>query len=62
MRILLVVCMLVTTANADTIAITGATIYPTPTQKLEDATIVIRDGKIVDVGRVAVPAGARASP
>ncbi|MBA2540855.1 MAG: amidohydrolase family protein [Deltaproteobacteria bacterium] len=48
--------------TADTIAITGATVYPKPDTKLEDATVVIRDGKIVDVGKVgnvAIPAGAK---
>jgi len=44
---------------ADTIAITGATIYQRSDTKLEGATIVIRDGRIVEVGvGVAVPAGA----
>lgn len=46
-------------AAADTIAITGATIYQRSDRKLDNATIVIRDGKIADVGAgVAVPAGA----
>jgi imidazolonepropionase-like amidohydrolase len=46
-------------AAADTIAITGATVYQTPEKKLEDATVVITDGKITAVGKgVAVPAGA----
>lgn len=46
-------------AAADTIAITGATIYQRSDRKLDSATIVIRDGKIADVGPgLAVPAGA----
>jgi len=46
-------------AAADTIAITGATIYQRADKKLEGATLVIRDGKIADVGPgIAVPAGA----
>lgn len=46
-------------AAADTLAITGATIYQRSDKKLENATIVIRDGRIADVGPgVAVPAGA----
>lgn len=47
-------------AMAETIAITGATIYQSPTQKLSNATIVMRGGKVVAVGEnVAVPTGAR---
>jgi imidazolonepropionase-like amidohydrolase len=46
-------------AAAETIAITGATIYQRSDRKLDNATIVIRDGRIADVGAgVAVPAGA----
>ena len=46
-------------AAADTIAITGATIYQRSDRKLDNATIVIRDGRIAEVGAgVAVPAGA----
>jgi imidazolonepropionase-like amidohydrolase len=49
----------VSPAAADTIAITGATIYTRPDRKLEGATLIIRDGKITDVGPgLAVPAGA----
>ena len=55
--ILVLVCA--APAAADTIAITGATIYQRSDRKLEAATIVIRDGKIAEVGAgVAVPAGA----
>ena len=46
-------------AAAETIVITGATIYQRSDRKLDNATIVIRDGRIADVGPgVAVPAGA----
>src|SRR5262249_57458031 len=46
-------------AAAETIAITGATIYQRADRKLDNATIVIRDGRIAEVGAgVAVPAGA----
>jgi imidazolonepropionase-like amidohydrolase len=56
---LLVVLLLATPAFAETIAITNATIYQRADKKLEGATIVIRDGKIADVGiGVAAPAGA----
>ncbi len=48
------------TAAAQAIAITGATVHPRGGAKLEGATVVIRDGKIAEVGAgVAVPAGAR---
>jgi imidazolonepropionase-like amidohydrolase len=46
-------------ASAQSLAITGATVYATPDQKLEHATVVIKDGVIVAVGAdVAAPAGA----
>ena len=44
---------------AQTIAITGGTVYPVSGPKIENATLLIRDGKIAAVGAsVAVPAGA----
>jgi imidazolonepropionase-like amidohydrolase len=44
---------------AQTIAITGGTVYPISGPKLENATVLIRDGRIAAVGaNVAVPAGA----
>ncbi|PYP36484.1 MAG: hypothetical protein DMD48_12535, partial [Gemmatimonadetes bacterium] len=44
---------------AQTIAITGGTVYPVSGPKLENATVVIQDGRIAAVGtNVAVPAGA----
>lgn len=42
-----------------TIAITGGTVYPVSGPKIENATLLIRDGRIAAVGtNVAVPAGA----
>jgi imidazolonepropionase-like amidohydrolase len=47
-------------AGAETIAITGARVHPVSSPALENATVVIADGRIVAVGTgVAVPAGAR---
>lgn len=44
---------------AQTIAITGGTVYPVSGPKIENATVVIRDGRIAAVGaNVIVPAGA----
>ncbi|HSE28227.1 MAG TPA: amidohydrolase family protein [Gemmatimonadales bacterium] len=47
-------------AGAQTIAITGGTVHPVSGGPLENATVLIRDGRIVAVGReVAIPADAR---
>jgi imidazolonepropionase-like amidohydrolase len=47
-------------ANAETVAITGATVYPVSGPRIPNGTVVLRDGRIVAVGaNVAVPAGAR---
>lgn len=47
-------------ASAETIAITGATVYRRGADKVENATVVLRDGVVAEVGAgVAVPAGAR---
>src|SRR5260370_18039572 len=44
---------------AQTIAITGGTVYPVSGPKIEHATVLIRDGHIVAVGaNVTVPADA----
>ena len=44
---------------AQTIAITGGTVYPASGAKIDNATVLIRDGRIAAVGtNVAVPAGA----
>ncbi|MGH7657825.1 MAG: hypothetical protein ACREL6_06280, partial [Gemmatimonadales bacterium] len=46
-------------AHAQTIAITGGTVYPVSGPKMENATVLIQDGEIVAVGTdVSVPAGA----
>lgn len=46
--------------GAQTIAITGATVHQRGGAKLENATVVIRDGKIAEVGAgLAAPAGAK---
>lgn len=46
-------------AGAQTIAITGGTVYPVSGPKIERGTVLIRDGRIVAVGAdVVVPAGA----
>jgi imidazolonepropionase-like amidohydrolase len=49
-----------TTLKAQTIAITGGTVYPVNGPKMENATVLIRDGRIAAVGtNVQVPAGAQ---
>jgi imidazolonepropionase-like amidohydrolase len=59
-RIFFLLVLTSSVASAETIAITNATIYTRPDQKIEGATIVLRDGKIAAVGKgVAVPAGAK---
>lgn len=50
---------LTTAAEAQTIAITGGTVYPVSGPKIPGGTVVLRDGKIVAVGaNVAIPGGA----
>ncbi|MGE5231606.1 MAG: hypothetical protein ACM3NS_07680, partial [Deltaproteobacteria bacterium] len=45
--------------RAQTVAVTDATVFPVSEPKIEHATVLWRDGKIVAVGAgVAVPAGA----
>lgn len=47
------------TAGAQTIAITGGTVYPVSGPKIEHGTVIIRDGKVAAVGlNVPIPAGA----
>ncbi len=47
-------------AGAQTIAITGGTVYPVSGPPIPNGTVLIRDGRIAAVGaNVAVPAGAR---
>jgi imidazolonepropionase-like amidohydrolase len=46
-------------AQAQTIAITGGTVYPVSGPRIENGTVLVRDGRVVEVGaNVAVPAGA----
>jgi len=48
------------TAQAQTIAITGGTVYPVSGPKIESGTVVITNGRITAVGaNVPVPAGAQ---
>ncbi|MFM8301458.1 MAG: amidohydrolase family protein [Gemmatimonadota bacterium] len=47
-------------ASAQIIAITGGTVYPVSGPKIENGTVLIRDGKIIAVGAtVAIPADAQ---
>jgi len=47
-------------AGAETVAITGGTVYPVSGPKIPGGTVVIRDARILAVGaNVAIPAGAR---
>ncbi len=47
-------------ASAETIAITGGTIYPVSGPKIPGGTVVLRNGRILAVGaNVVIPAGAR---
>ena len=53
------IVLLAPLAGAQTVAITGGTVYPVRGPKMENATVVIVDGKITAVGAgAAVPAGA----
>ena len=46
-------------ANAQVVAITNGTVYPVSGPKIDSATVLLRDGRIVAVGRgIAVPADA----
>jgi len=46
-------------ASAQTIAITGGRVFPVSGPPVDDATVLVRDGRIVAVGaNVAIPAGA----
>ncbi|HLB54449.1 MAG TPA: hypothetical protein VJK71_05030, partial [Gemmatimonadales bacterium] len=46
-------------ARAQTIAITGGTVYPVSGPKIPNGTVLIRDGRIAAVGaNVEIPAGA----
>jgi imidazolonepropionase-like amidohydrolase len=65
-RLLIAVTVAATTfvaasrAGAQTIAITGARVFPVSSGPIDDATVLIRDGRVAAVGtNVAIPAGAR---
>jgi imidazolonepropionase-like amidohydrolase len=46
--------------GAQTVAITGGTVYPVSGPKIENATVLVRDGRIVAVGtNVTIPNGAQ---
>jgi imidazolonepropionase-like amidohydrolase len=48
------------TASAQTIAITGGTVYPVSGPKIENGTVIIRDGRIAAVGAgIAIPSDAQ---
>lgn len=52
-------CTAAMPAAAQTIAITGGTVYPVSGPRIEHGTVLLRDGRIVAVGAsVSVPAGA----
>lgn len=58
-RALLIVMAMCAPARADTIAIVDATVWQTPTKKLDGANVIIVDGKITAVGvGAAIPEGA----
>ena len=60
LRIAVVAAMLPALTGAQVIAITGGTVYPVSGPKIENGTVLIRDGKIAAVGAsVAIPEGAR---
>ncbi|MEO8200609.1 MAG: amidohydrolase family protein [Gemmatimonadota bacterium] len=53
------VSMVSARANAQTIAITGGTVYPVSGPRIEHGTVIIQNGRITAVGRdVGIPAGA----
>ena len=57
---LLGMTVLGTTADAQTIAITGGRVYTVAGAPIENGTVIIRDGRIAQVGAgIAVPDGAR---
>lgn len=58
-RLALLTLLAATSAGAQTIAITGGTVFPVNGPRIEGGTVVITNGKITAVGKsVAIPAGA----
>ncbi len=52
--------LLASGARAETIALTGATLHPVSGPEVRNGTILMRDGRIVELGaRIAIPADAR---
>jgi len=59
-RVLLVALVITVPARAQTIAITGGTVYPVSGAPIEHGTVLMRDGRITAVGAgVAIPADAQ---
>ncbi len=57
---LIALCSGTSVGQAQTIAITGGTVYPVSGPKIEKGTVLIQDGKIVAVGAgISIPGGAR---
>src|SRR5688500_16593531 len=57
---LAVLALIPAAAGAQTIAITGGRVFPVSGAPIENATVLMRDGKIVAVGAdVAIPEGAQ---
>jgi imidazolonepropionase-like amidohydrolase len=57
---LLAMCAVTGALGAQTVAITGGKVYPVSGPAIEGGTVLIRDGKIVAVGKdVAIPNGAQ---
>src|SRR5436305_10654289 len=54
------VAMISASASAQTVAITGGKVYPVSGPPIENGTVLIRDGKIAEVGAsVRIPNGAQ---
>ena len=59
MAALAALALLPAVAQGQVIAITGGTVHPVSGPKIERGTVLIRDGKIAEVGaNIAIPAGA----
>ena len=57
---LLVALVITVPARAQTIAITGGTVYPVSGAPIEHGTVLMRDGRITAVGAgIAIPADAQ---
>jgi imidazolonepropionase-like amidohydrolase len=58
MKKLVLGLLVASAANAEIVAVEHATIWVSPTEKIEDATLIVRDGTILAAGKgVAVPTG-----